>query len=347
MTGHLPEDLDEQLEIVRGRKAPYTTVPDWVSIHADLDPQAKALYNVLAAHVNTSRDDTLVWPTRLSLAEMLGFSREQSVDKYIKQLVAVGAIDTEEIRRPNGSKGVLYTVHQTPPGDYDGPQTLSAWYARRRAALAAEGPKRKPGRPRKTAAPAATPAAGGTSAAPAEEVPDETAAKPSAKKPPAKKTAAKKTPPEEKSRAEVALDEVAKKAADGWWEELTGRVEKGLTGPLMGTPRAKSGYYLNLRTRIREAFAAGYTKHEVWKALCDLGEWSPAKREFDHALRRARGIPPPARGRHRPIYQAQQWKTEQGQEEPTAPEQEAGSAAGAAAPPDLDAFGVEAQPARA
>ncbi|MGW7596293.1 hypothetical protein, partial [Streptomyces rubiginosohelvolus] len=84
------DDLDEQIEIVIGRKAPFSMVPDWVSLYpaSKSHPQyagkvvsatAKAVYNVLAMHVNVSRGDSACWPSRKTIAQMLGFSREQSV----------------------------------------------------------------------------------------------------------------------------------------------------------------------------------------------------------------------------------------------------------------------------
>jgi hypothetical protein len=323
VTSHDPADLEEQLEIVAGRKAPYTTVPDWVTLHPDLDPQAKALYNTIAAHVNVGRGDDEAWPTRLMLAEMLGFSREQSVDRYIRQLEEAGAIDTDrDYRRPNGAKGILYIVHQTPPDGYEGPQTLTAWYKRRRAALAA-APSPKPGRPRKAAAAAAAPAA-------------KPVAKPAAppKKTAAKKTAAAKKPPKEKTPEQIALDKQAQDGAEKWWERAKELVGERKMGPLMGNERQKSGYFLNVRTRIREALEAGYDSRLIWDALHEIREWSPAKREFDRALRRLSGIPTGNRGRPGPLFRNDQWQ------QPSQPEQTGTVPQQSPAPP-LEVFGIE------
>ncbi|AWI32672.1 hypothetical protein [Streptomyces tirandamycinicus] len=315
MTAHDPADLEEQVEATLGRKAPYSRIPDWVTLHPDVEPQAIALYCVLAAHVNISRSDSLVWPTRLAMAEMLGYTRPQSVDKYIKQLEAIGAIDTEDFSRPNGAKGKRYTVHETPPDDFDGVHTLSAWYKRRREGLAAAGPAPKPGRPRKK-----TPAK-------ADQVAE-------APKPAAKKAAAPKPAAKEKTPEELALDEQARNGADRWWEQAGELVTKKKMGPLMGTPKQKSGYYLNVRTRIREALAAGYDSRVIWQALHDIGEWSPAKRELDRALRRLSGVRPSRANSHgrAPIFTNDQWQQNQ-------PEQDATPAVPAA--PDLAVFGVQ------
>ncbi|MEU0857433.1 hypothetical protein ABZ352_18615 [Streptomyces griseofuscus] len=320
MTAHDPADLEEQVEATLGRKAPYSRIPDWVTLHPDVEPQAVAVYCVLAAHVNISRSDSLVWPSRLAMAEMLGYSRPQSVDKYIKQLEAIGAIDTEDFTRPNGAKGKRYTVHETPPDDFDGVHTLAAWYKRRRDALAAAGGAAKPGRPRK--------------AQPAAPAPSEP--RRAKKAAPAKKAAARKKAAAEKSPEELLLDQRARKGADLWWETAKELVEKKRMGPLMGSPRARSGYYLNLVTRIKEALDAGYDSKVILQALESVGEWSPSKRELDRQLRRLTGVVPPRSGRggRTPMFTNDQWdgKTPDG-------------APAASTAPDLDVFGVESDDA--
>lgn len=321
MTGNELAELDEQFEVVVGRKAPLTMVPDWITLHEELEPQAKAVYNVLAMHVNVSRGDSECWPSRKTIAKILGYNREQSVDKYLDQLEAADAIERDnEYRRPNGAKGVLYIVHQTPPAGYKGPTSVGEYYKRRREALAAAGPARKPGRPRKTLAAAA----------------EEKTAKPAmtatTKKTTTRKTAAKKTAEaKSKSPEEIALDERAQKGADLWWEEAKKLVEAKRMGPLMGSAKQKSGYYLNLRTRIREALDAGYDHRLVWRALHEIGEWSPSKRELDRTLRRLNGVRQQrgANGRG-PLFTNDQWEQNQ-TDQPTPP-----------AAPDLSVFGVQA-----
>lgn len=345
------DELDEQLEVVAGRKAPYSTVPDWVTLYPGkaLSPTAKAVYAVLAMHVNVSKQDDACWPSRKEIANILGFSREQSVDKYLEELDFVDAIDREPMTRPNGARGLRYIVHQTPPPGFKGEQTIAEYYMRRRKERAAEGTP-KPGRPRKTAAPATAPAA---PEAPATEAPEEkpAARRAPAKKAPAKKTAAKKAPakkaaaakpePKELTPEQQALKELVDAAVDSWWKEAQRLVEAKKMGPLMGSPRAKSGYFLNLRTRIQEAFEAGYDRYAVWHALHAVGEWSPAKREFDRALRAAAGIDTPARRRSgpTPLFRNDQWKQDKPTHDTTTP------ATPGPARPNLDAFGVDAQPA--
>jgi hypothetical protein len=357
-----PEDLDEQFEVVAGRKAPLTLVPDWITLYPGTDkspmyrgkilsPQAKAVYNVLAMHVNVDRGDGTCWPSRKTIASILGFSREQSVDPYLDQLDEADAIDRQPITRPNGALGVRYIVHQTPPPGYDGEQSISEHYKRRREEQA-EQQTRPPGRPRKTAAPAAAPA---TPEPAAEETPEQppAAKKAPAKKAPAKKAAAgkapakkgtapakkapakkaaEKAPAKQKTPEELEIEELAQVAADAWWEEAKKMVANNDMGPLIGST---SGPYLNLRKLLKESFEAGYDKGEIWRALHHLRTWSPAKWQLDKALQRERGI----RGRPNvngptPMFRNDQWQQgtpEQG--EPTTSE----------ARPERPRFGVDVQ----
>lgn len=354
-----PEDLDEQIEVVAGRKAPLTLVPDWITLYPGSDkspmyrgkilsPQAKAVYNVLAMHVNVDRGDGTCWPSRKTIANILGFSREQSVDQYLDQLDEADAIDRQPITRPNGALGVRYIVHQTPPPGYDGEQNIGEHYTRRRREQA-EQQTRPPGRPRKTAAPAAAPAAPepaveetpqqppAAKTAPAKEATPAkkatakkaTAKATPAKKAPAKKTPAAKPPAKEKTPEELEVEELARVAAEAWWEEAKKMVANNDMGPLIGST---SGPFLNLRRLLKESFEAGYDKGEIWRALHKLRVWSPAKWQLDQALQRERGIRARPGGKGpTPMFRNEQWQKNE-------PEQ--GTPAQTSAP-DLSAFGVD------
>ncbi|WP_260614840.1 hypothetical protein [Streptomyces sp. WAC05292] len=318
-------DLDEQYEVVAGRKAPYTMVPHWITLHEALDPQAKAVYDVLAMHVNQSRQDDVVWPTRSTIAEMLGWSREQSPDKYIQQLEAVGAIDTEAFTRPNGAAGKKYIVHQTPPHGFKGATTVAEWYRRKRQALAAAGPARTPGRPRKAVAPAPAPDDTDTPK-------PSTAKKATAKKAPAKKATAKK----ERTEAEVLLDQRAQKGAQIWWDERApAHVEAKQMSRLTGTPQQRSRKFLALRGMIRGALAVNYDPRQILDALEEMKLWVPSAQQFDAALGRQDGVQTKATGRRgaQPIFKNDQWKADPPAEDETP------------SAPDLDVFGVEADDA--
>jgi hypothetical protein len=138
-----PEDVEEQLEIAAGRRTPFTMVGDWVALIPGLSPQAKALYWHLAMHVSVTRADDWVWPSQEVLAEWLGFSRVQSLTRYVDELEAVGALESETIRYAGGMRQrKRYTVHGTPPEGFTGLMSLKDYYAKRKAELAARPPKK-------------------------------------------------------------------------------------------------------------------------------------------------------------------------------------------------------------
>lgn len=121
--------LDTPRESLRaGRRAQtFVATPEWV-VFSGVSPQAIALYTVLLAHVNRERRDGIVWPGMGSLAAMLGFKQRKSVQRYLGELVALGAVDVDRersMRRRN-----LYTVHETPPDGYAGPRSLREYYER-------------------------------------------------------------------------------------------------------------------------------------------------------------------------------------------------------------------------
>ncbi|MFF0754426.1 helix-turn-helix domain-containing protein [Streptomyces sp. NPDC004267] len=391
-------DLNEQFEVVVGRKAPYSMVPDWVTLFPGnkehprydgkiLSPTAKAVYAVLAMHVNVSRDNNVCWPSRKSIAQILGFKREQTIDPYLKELDEADAIDRKPMMRQNGAKGYLYVVHQTPPEGYKGEQTISEHYKNLRDAElgnrhwepipAAQGEQAA----RQTAAPAAeqpTPAVDpvistiadrwwtdaeelaalgqlaplGTGrqrdrartnlvariqdaiAAGADESLIELTLRelgewgpPKAKFERALKSLKGKTP------EEIKLDKWAAEGAKAWWEEAEKLVAANKMGRLtVDSERQKTGYFLNLRTRIRTALGAGYDKALIWKALMALGEWSPSKYAFDKALSRAAGVRGPSSPNGRaPLFTNDQYgPTSEASARPSAPQR-----------PDLSAFGIQ------
>lgn len=110
-----------------GRTAPFTQVAEWVMV-APINGQAKALYTVLQGHVNTARNDGRAWPGMDNIAELLGYSRRQSVLPYLKELVALGAVEVVVEKTPKGRRNT-YLVHATPPPGYQGLLTYADFYA--------------------------------------------------------------------------------------------------------------------------------------------------------------------------------------------------------------------------
>lgn len=130
----------EQLEFQAERRAPFSQLGDWVAL-APIRPAAKALYWILSAHINVSRDDTAVWPTQDALAEMMGFSEGRKIRPYLDELVAIDAIAVKKsppryvggLRRTRS----VYVIKQQPPQGYEGLESLHAFYAARKARIEA------------------------------------------------------------------------------------------------------------------------------------------------------------------------------------------------------------------
>jgi hypothetical protein len=119
------------MELARGRRSPFTQIGDWVFL-STASRNAKLLYWILAAHVNTQRQDGTVWPSRATLAALMGYTKTESIDPFIKELVTLGAIDVEHRVKDNGSKDTnVYVVHETHPSGYAGMIGLSEYYAGR------------------------------------------------------------------------------------------------------------------------------------------------------------------------------------------------------------------------
>ncbi|MFE1270616.1 hypothetical protein [Streptomyces sp. NPDC058758] len=311
-------DVDEQLRIATGRRAaPFTMVPEWVTVHPDLDPQAKALYDALAAHVNVSRTDGKVWPTRLALSMMLGWTREQSVDPYLRQLSKAGAITIDEDRRPDGSLNrrpdgsvkKIYFIHETPPDDYDGPKNLAEYYAWYRVKVQEmkEAKAAKKAAKKADPAPPARPAAKKT--APAKKAAPQAPAAPAAPAPapaPKPKPASRK---KEKTPEEIRLDKLADEGAHRWWDvEAPKLVEaKKMTSYLGDSQRG----FLGVRTLIRQALAAKphpYQPNMIMAALVRGAQWLPHRSTFERALRNVSGVQDVPSGTGRPrLYHDDQW----------------------------------------
>lgn len=119
---------DEGISIRLGRKAPYTYLGDWVAL-SNSTVQAKALYWFLSMHINTQRGNTVVWPSRSRMATAIGLKHARSVDRYIRELEALGAINKERKRSTEGDwANNSYLIHQTPPPGYAQPVELLDWY---------------------------------------------------------------------------------------------------------------------------------------------------------------------------------------------------------------------------
>ena len=143
-------EIDRQLELQTGRRAPFSQLADWVLL-TGASPQACRLYWALCMHLNISRGDLLVWPSQKTLAELLGYSNGRKLRKYLRELETLGAIRLPEPTDPdqdpkkhyyyeNGlrRKKTICIVHQTAPPGFAGLQSLTEWYAERNERRIAE-----------------------------------------------------------------------------------------------------------------------------------------------------------------------------------------------------------------
>lgn len=122
-----------------GRRARFSMVQDWV-LAADISPQAKCLFAVYSMHLNQKRKDRRVWPTRRSLAALMGFDKVASVDRYNRELIKIGAIEIHERRSASGGRiSNLVIVHEVPLEGYAGPLDLKEFYRRLREDQKASG----------------------------------------------------------------------------------------------------------------------------------------------------------------------------------------------------------------
>ena len=112
---------------------PFTMCPHWV-LFSDLTPQAKTLWWALAAHVNRKREGKVVWPSRQTLAAILGMKRPQSVDGYLTELVEAGALRVEQRRMGRMKVRNHYFVRFNQPRRSDAAASVDEFYQRRQAA---------------------------------------------------------------------------------------------------------------------------------------------------------------------------------------------------------------------
>jgi hypothetical protein len=126
----------------RGWPSPYLRVPLWLVFTAP--PMARAMYEAIAAHVNDERGDSKAWPGRDVLADLMDLT-PKSVDKYIRELEKLGAIDVIRRTDARGMKTTnVYVVHHDPPIEYTGPRTIAEYHERRRAAAERPVPAGRP-----------------------------------------------------------------------------------------------------------------------------------------------------------------------------------------------------------
>lgn len=129
---------DEQFEVVAEGEYPFTMMPHWVAL-SGISPTAIALYNFLLMHLNAGSGNRKAWPSKTSLAALMGLTKEDSLDRHLNQLYAIGAVTVKRNRdESNMKKRNTYTLRLTPPKGHQGPTILSAWYENRKQETAGQ-----------------------------------------------------------------------------------------------------------------------------------------------------------------------------------------------------------------
>lgn len=158
-------DDESPVGIRLGRRAPYTQLGDWVMLAPTsiVRHAAKVLYWALSAHLNVKQSedgtgpDPQVNPTLEMLAQMLGYSRKDKLLPYIDDLVVLGAIEVSSDLVPGegNRRRNTYTIHQSPPEEYEHHESLGEFYRAFRKAKAAERAEKRAARAAEIAARAA------------------------------------------------------------------------------------------------------------------------------------------------------------------------------------------------
>lgn len=118
------EDLFDGNPVETGRRAlPFTYVHDWVAL-SGISPAAICLYMILRMHVYDKSGTRTCGTRQEDLALMMGLSEGTKVSRYLKELVALSAVDVVRWGSPGRNK---YVVHETPPDGYTGPVSIADW----------------------------------------------------------------------------------------------------------------------------------------------------------------------------------------------------------------------------
>jgi len=94
----------------------FAVVPEWI-IDADISDCAYRLYSVLLRYGQTSGQRM---PARATLADRLRKSSKDTVDRALKELVAIGAVVVERRRRDGRNLTNRYLLMATPPQSRSG-----------------------------------------------------------------------------------------------------------------------------------------------------------------------------------------------------------------------------------
>ncbi|QTF82140.1 RepA-like replication initiator [Arthrobacter phage Prairie] len=92
----------------------FVMVPLWVLER--VSGEAIKLYGILSTYLNPNT--RIVWPSRQTLADRLGKSRPESIDRYLTELSEIGAVGIIPRFRPDGGRtSNAYRIYRIPPRD--------------------------------------------------------------------------------------------------------------------------------------------------------------------------------------------------------------------------------------
>lgn len=133
------ETPDDQVRAKRPRQ-PFSLLHHWVFL-SGVSPTAQALFVHLSMHLNSGRADCHVWPGKAALARRLGFGKEQSIDRYMRELVDLGAVEVEAQKSQGGMRTRnIYLIIEEAPEGYGGARSQAEWYAANRGTAAPVDP---------------------------------------------------------------------------------------------------------------------------------------------------------------------------------------------------------------
>ena len=100
-------------EIRTGRRFPFVITPLWVVDHPEVTALDVAVYIAIKRHADSAGE---AYPSRARIAEVAKCSVD-TVDRAVKRLIDIGALEKEVRRKPNGDPtSNMYTIHEEPEG---------------------------------------------------------------------------------------------------------------------------------------------------------------------------------------------------------------------------------------
>lgn len=104
---------NQQQKRVTTDTGPFSIVPHWLVL-APVSDRAVRLYALLARYADNATDQC--WPARQTLADAMGGCSLDSVDRAVRELVQLGALDRQRRSQgPEGRASNLYTLRRVPP----------------------------------------------------------------------------------------------------------------------------------------------------------------------------------------------------------------------------------------